>query len=197
MRRINVSHVILSIFLLVGCSTPKQVVQQSAEPTVIQNKSSDVGSMYPAGKANPVGNDPYPALNMAEVLDRSKPEPPIDALPPEKGKASISGGLFSYTSGIQVAQTQFYLTRLEEGDANNIPPFFTGPNLKTEDVLYTTDEKGNFRIYNVPPGTYLLVVWAPYNWVLAQKTREDVSPLVLVLEADKRYPMGTINIAWP
>jgi hypothetical protein len=180
--------------LLVGCSVQQQVNQLQ---TSIPTQKNGISAAYPVEGLPPAKSDSYPAPDATVKAERSHPSPPKDVVAPEKGKASISGGIYSFTTSLQVIQTQFYLTPLKDGDIKNLPPAFTGPNTTSGDVSFTTDEKGNFNIGNVPPGKYLVVVWAPYNWILAQKTEKDTDPLVLDLQADHKYPLGIINIAWP
>lgn len=111
--------------------------------------------------------------------------------------ASISGSLYSYTTQIRLGDTQFYLTPAKGENQDQVPSALVGPEEANGDLPYATDKDGNFSINNVPPGKYYLVVWAPYTWVVVQKTESDITPYLLNLEAGQKYPFGVLYAAWP
>ncbi|MGB9592476.1 MAG: hypothetical protein ACPL1K_08165 [Candidatus Kryptoniota bacterium] len=78
-----------------------------------------------------------------------------------------------------------------------LPAVLTGPNIERGDIQGTSDELGGIFIDDVPPGNYYIVVWAPYNWILAVQSPEDLTPRLVVLEPDKQYVLGIIYVPWP
>ncbi len=118
------------------------------------------------------------------------PTPPI----PESGKASISGLLYSITGDGPIPGTLYYLTpATEQGKPPNI---LVGPRNGVE-IRGLSDERGRVVLNNIPPGRYYLVVWAPYNWILAVESEVNMTPRLIVLGPDQRVNLGIICLPWP
>jgi hypothetical protein len=125
------------------------------------------------------------------------PNPPLDAPDPEKGKASISGTLYSPIQKMVIPDTQLYLTLGWGDDNREIPPAFIGPQVDKGDIDMRSDSFGNFSANNIPPGNYYLLVWAPLTWDVAQISSNDTQPLLLELKPDQKLPLGILYISWP
>jgi hypothetical protein len=93
--------------------------------------------------------------------------------------------------------TQAYLTPGWDDDQRSLPAAFVGPQPEKGDILFFSDNVGNFSIKNIPPGNYYLVVWAPLNWVVAQISETEAIPLLLEIKPDQRVNLGIVYLAWP
>lgn len=120
------------------------------------------------------------------------PEAPI----PEAGRVSLSGILYSISLSQIIPGTVFYITPAA-GDTNEPPSLFLGPRMGSGEVRGVSDDMGRFVLTNVPPGKYYLAVWAPYNWILAVNSLDDLTPRLLILEADQAYELGIVYVPWP
>jgi hypothetical protein len=124
-------------------------------------------------------------------------EVPSEAPVPEEGQASISGVLYTFSGNGPIPGTIFYLTPAR-GETNQEPPaVFVGPREEEGDVQGMSDPKGQIALNNVPPGNYYLVVWAPYNWIMAVESDTDPTFRLITLEPDQRETLGMIYLAWP
>lgn len=150
---------------------------------------------YPGISAEPQSLSEYPdPLNTDVYLP---PEPPNTAPKPKPGMAAISGALYSYNSEIRIAGTQAYLTLASGENQDELYPVLGGPKPEIGDITFTTDEKGNFELDNIPPGRYFLIVWAPYSWSPVQISETDNAALLFDLKADQEHPLGVLNVSWP
>jgi hypothetical protein len=96
-----------------------------------------------------------------------------------------------------IPDTDFYLTAAL-GDKKEIPPVFTGPNLKIGDITGRSDKNAEFQLDNLPPGAYYLIVWAPYSWIPAVNPSTDPARDFLIeVKAGQKYPLGVVQFAWP
>ncbi len=118
-------------------------------------------------------------------------DPPI----PQSGKASISGLLYSFTGRSPIPGTLYYLT--PAGEMGSPPNILVGPREEEGDIRGTSDERGQIRLNNIPPGSYYLVVWAPYNWILAVESEANMTPYLITLKPDQRLNLGIIYVPWP
>lgn len=124
-------------------------------------------------------------------------EIPSEVPTPQEGKAAVSGVLYTFTGKGPVPGTVFYLTPAK-GEDNRPPVAYTGPNEEAGDVAGQSNEKGQIALNNIPPGSYYLVVWAPYNWVMAVESDVDMTtPRLIQLSADQKQNLGKIYVGWP
>jgi hypothetical protein len=150
------------------------------------------------------GLDPYPANGnyygpVATDADKnaSTPMPPSDAPPPDPGMASLSGALFSYTIGKVIPDTMFYLTPAAGENHDSMPSNLTGPQTERGDIASRSDIYGNFQLTAVPPGSYFLIVSAPYNWCPAETAPDNPAPRLIRPAAGDRLALGVIYVSWP
>lgn len=142
----------------------------------------------------------YPAPGQPKVATYPAgqvPLAPSDAPAPQSDKAAISGILFSYTIRQTIPETAFYLTPAVGPDQNEMPPMLIGPRPEIGDISGRSANDGQIAMNDIPAGNYFLVVWAPYNWVIAQVSDADNAPLLLELSANQALPLGVIFLSWP
>jgi hypothetical protein len=114
---------------------------------------------------------------------------------PEKGKAALSGLLYSLNFRRPIPGTAFYLI---PAAADKQPPeVLFGPRKEKGEILGFSDEQGNILLKDVPPGDYFVAVWAPLNWILAINGPVDENPRLLSLGPDESKALGTISFPWP
>ncbi len=178
---------VLPVLLLVACSN-----EPAKSPNAYPGPSSF--STYPG----PNSLSPYPAPQELPGIDGTAiPIWPTSPPPPEPSKASISGTVFSYTINRLIPGTLFYLTPATGPDHRSVPEIIAGPEDGKGDIRGTTDGKGQFVLNNVPPGNYYLILWAPYDWILAENSREDTSPRLIELGANEKHQLGMVYAPWP
>lgn len=171
-------------------------------PTQFSNglsQDNQISNSYPSSDLNNIIH-PYPTegSSILPTLENGQlPPAPSDAPTPQEGKASISGTVFSYTSFIVIPDTTIYLTPAQ-GNKQELFPMLTGPNPQAGDIQGRTDSKGRLFINNVPPGNYFIIVWAPYSWsVVVDRSKDPPSPLLFSFEANRKYPLGVLQVSWP
>jgi hypothetical protein len=164
--------------ILAGCKPSRATVTPAEGP-------------YPAGGGafGPVATDSEKTL--------LTPLPPADAPEPKPGLASLSGALFSYTIGKVISDTMLYLTPAQGENRDSMPPFLAGPDPARGDITGRSDLYGNFSFDAVPPGSYFLVVSAPYNWCPAENSPDDPAARRIRLSAGDRLALGVVYVSWP
>lgn len=165
--------------------------------TSCNRTESDISRVYPSPAESAIENtQPYPRSYFPTVsLTHQIPPHPNDAPKPKIGYGSISGTLYSFTTGITLAKTHYYLIQGDGPNRNEMPPLLVGPT--DEDIKGITDEKGQFFINNIPPGNYFLIVEAPYSYSPAVTSMTDFSPLLLKIIENEKYPLGVVFVSWP
>jgi hypothetical protein len=125
----------------------------------------------------------------------------MKAPPPEAGKASVSGLLYSKGIGEVIPGTFYYLTLAEKlGDRYVPPSVYTNPDPAKGDVASQTDMAGRFVLTDVEPGIYYLAVFAPYDWLLAYPNNEAIAarqPQQIELKPDQALDLGLLYVPWP
>lgn len=119
------------------------------------------------------------------------PDPPI----PQPGKASISGLLYSFTGAGPIPGTLYYLTPAKE--QGSPPVILVGPREDEGDIRGVSGDQGQIVLNNIPPGSYYLVVWAPYNWILAVESELNMTPRLITLKPNQRLNLGIVYVPWP
>ena len=118
-------------------------------------------------------------------------KPPV----PKAGKAALCGVLHStYRDPPMIPRTAFYLMRAMD---TGLPTILTGPSIENGDIQGVSDEMGRIFADNIPPGNYYIVVWAPYNWIIAVQSPENLTPRLFALESDAQHVLGIIYVPWP
>jgi hypothetical protein len=178
--------------VLLGCQGKTELPSPTATSEVFHAEA------YPAPQSEVDQTGAYPGPEGKQTLPTQiTPNPPADAPGPEPGKASVSGTLYSPTSKMVIAGTQFYLTPGWGADHREVPPIFVGPQVDKGDISLISDSQGNFSVNNIPPDNYYLVVWAPLTWDVAQISETDTNLLLLELKADQQFPLGIVYVSWP
>jgi hypothetical protein len=124
-------------------------------------------------------------------------ESPLEIPAPQAGKAAVSGVLHSIAGKGPIPETLFYITPGVGETGQDLPVVFDGPHDEKGDIKGTSDGKGWIALDNVPPGSYFLVVWAPYSWNVATESEDGLTPLLITVEADQRVGLERIYVPWP
>ena len=189
MKRIRFLFPLLAIFLLVACQSriPSPTITPTLESQFAYPLPSFEAETYPG----PAGNQ---TASESKVTPGVIPIPPQDAPQPEAGKGSISGVLYSISKNSALALNTFFLTPAEGDNKKTPPPFTIGPVASRDDILGTTDEKGEFSLANVPPGNYFFIAWAPMDWPMAVTSPEDQTYRLIEISADQKSILGIVYI---
>lgn len=131
----------------------------------------------------------YPAIESMVLGDANKIPPPH----PKPGLASISGLLVQESTNNPLFGLTLYLTPAT-GDDKDVPRIIAGPNEKEGDVVGVTDPEGYLAINNIPPGDYYLVINYVSDYVLAQVSEEDSSPLLITLLENQKLQLGRVSV---
>ncbi len=149
-----------------------------------------------AGSYPAAGNYFGPVATDAEKTILT-PLPPSDAPLPEAGLAALSGALYSYTIQKIIPETMFYLTKAQGDNHDSMPGFLAGPDPSRDDFIEHSDLYGNFQLTDIPPGSYFLIVSAPYNWCPAEIAPDNQAPRLITLSAGERLALGIVYVSWP
>jgi hypothetical protein len=148
-----------------------------------------------------------PAQSPLETPQQQEPTQPAPVSPiatptaaaknvvPEKGKAALSGVLYSLNFQRTIPETAFYL--IPAAEDKQPPEVLFGPRKEKGDILGFSDAEGKILLNNMPPGDYFMAVWAPLNWILAVDASVDANPRLISLAPDESKALGTINFPWP
>jgi hypothetical protein len=162
-------------------TSPRQQPTQLAPVSPIATPAAPVSPIAtPAAPVSPIATPAAPAITVV----------------PEKGKAALSGLLYSLNFQRTIPETAFYLIPAE---ADKQPPeVLFGPRPEKGDIRGFSDAEGRFLLNNIPPGDYFMAVWAPLNWILAvEGASADSNPRLISLSPDESKTLGTINVPWP
>ena len=224
-KALTIISMILILVTLTACSGTTPQTTAAAQPTTNQPAANTAvpaseaapqtsapaeALSYPAqagessSQAAATGPNSYPAQGQTSTTEQPSiilqpgevPAAPADAPVPDAGKASVSGTLFSFAGRRIFAGTAFYLTPATGKDKNEPQHVLTGPNKDNGDINSWADEKGQFSINNIPPGNYYLVVAAPMDWIVVEKSKDDAAPLMIELKADQRLALGVVQVPY-
>ena len=143
-----------------------------------------------AGASNPV-------VTALPGIDQALADAPKDAPKPDAGKASISGLVYSPRMQIGVIKTGFYLTKGIGVNDRQISPILIGPDETKGDIRGYTDEKGVFRVNNLEPGNYYIILAAPNDWVPFERDATSAVPRLIELKANEQLALGVLYVPWP
>jgi hypothetical protein len=211
MKRNIIYIVVLVLFIvsLAACgavtktqtSTPQASTPAYPLPSSGTQQAIDAYPGYPTVMVETGGSYPVPGEDTVPTLVRYKvgevPPTPSDAPQPEKGKASISGTLFSFTSLQVLPQVLFYLTPAQGENHDTPPVLVTGPQPEKGDISANSDANGQFQLNNIPPGNYFMFVWSAYNWPMAEVSPTETNPRLITLTADQKAVLGVVYFSWP
>jgi len=185
----------LTLFLA-ACGQDRTTTNINPSATV---EETSILNAYPSPgvSVNP-SSESYPAANdIPEPLEPGVlPKVTINMPEPEEGKSAVTGILFSYTQLRVVPKTLFYLTPGFGAD-DIVPPMIDEPNADKGDIVGFSDSSGNIALSNVSPGTYYLIVMAPYNWSIAELSDRDQVPRKIEVNQGEKIELGVIYLSWP
>jgi hypothetical protein len=192
---------LLTAGLLVACTNNQTSSPVTSVPSQANNSPTEanIETAYPLLSGNEAAT-PYPILGETEATPLPSgvlPVAPNEAPKPEAGMASISGVLYSYTTGQTVGGTEFFLIPGVGPEKKDVPIVLVAPDASRGEIIGRSDDNGNIALQNIPPGNYFLIVWAPMSWSVAEKSNTDKAPLLLELDAESQIPLGVIYLSWP
>jgi hypothetical protein len=180
------SVILTGMVLAIGaCSAPMPTAQTAAtaQATVAAQPSTETaypGS--PTGTSQPQG---YPGSTLEDTPGPSTTPPPSPTIDPQLGIASGTIEL----KGQPVAKVAMYLGQLLKDSTGR--DSVVALDLKASPWA-PTDSSGHFRIVNVAPGKYglvLVTVTASYHLLYPDKSQS----VVLTIEAGREVDLGTLN----
>jgi len=178
---------LILIGLITACTIEEGQSSIEAETTTPVN----ISDPYPAPSDL---QEAYPAQEEGIALPASQLE---EDAPPQSGYAKLDGELYSHTILGPIPETSIYLTPAIGPEGETFPPFLVGPQPEKGDIVSISNHEGRFRINNIPPGNYFLVISAPYNWSPAKTSENDETPLLIHLIAGQELDLGRTFVSWP
>jgi hypothetical protein len=200
MKRYSLLTFLTILILLSACQSIPVTAMPNASigdyPSEGQDASSNNG--YPIPERIAPTDVAYPAPSSLPILAAGElPVPPTETLIPERGKAALTGVLYSYTIKAVIPETQIYLTPAVGNNLDQVPLALVGPQDSRGDIVATTDENGYILMNNIPPGNYFLIVWAPLNYSIVETADMIQTPLLIQLKTDEIFELGVTYLSWP
>jgi len=184
---------LLLISFLSACANEKGTATNLPN---VQN-GSEISTGYPAPALEVDESYPAQGTRQAYIPASDLSTDNVVMPTPEKGLASVAGILYSYTEGVIIPDTLFYMTPATGENKDSVPTFLSGPKKEEGDFSGWSDANGLFILNNVVPGNYYIVVWAPFDWIIGVKPDNTDTLLLLVLESDNQSNLGVVNFPWP
>lgn len=144
------------------------------------------------------------AIDDMRTVAAPAPGTPFDMSEDPDGPAEVTecrdplmGDLYSLTTQSAIRGTIVYLTPGEGPDGALPPTIYTGAQVEQGDVPTTSDDQGSIVLCDVPPGTYFLVVWAPYDWLLVMESDTSGVPRHIEVQDGEPQDLGRLELYWP
>ncbi|MEO0133016.1 MAG: hypothetical protein ABIK73_08830 [candidate division WOR-3 bacterium] len=112
-----------------------------------------------------------------------------------KGFGSLRGSIQSFTTGIIMAKTNFYLLPIDKSSESSFPPILIGPD--DNSIKGMTGQDGHFYIRDIPAGDYYLVVNTLYSYTPVVDINNNYMPLIIKVRENENRNLGTIYISYP
>jgi hypothetical protein len=185
MTKIFLTAAIVILLLLAGCD-------QAESTTVVSDVDPAVTAPYPAPTVNrDAPTPPYPAANDEEAAEPAGI--PFSAPTPSDGNGVVIGQVLDEDTGEPLGHYSMVLGEmilLTPG-----PEYSIGVHERSSPKAFTDDE-GFFGIGDVPPGTYVLLVWTPFQATVVQDP-ETGSDLHVNVLAGQTVELGLIETIRP
>lgn len=181
MTKIILITTIVTLLLLAGCnqaeSTPEiNVVDAAPYPPPTPNRE--------------IPTPPYPA----PTEDPEKPTwTPFSPPMPSEGKGVVIGQVSDEDTGEPLVHNSMYLGEMIPMTPG--PDYSIGVHERSSPRAFTDDE-GRFAIGDIPPGTYVLLVWTPFRATVVQDP-ETGSDLLVKVIAGQTVELGIIETKSP
>jgi hypothetical protein len=186
----------LSVFLVIGCSTPSPTETPLAQDTVVPSESPLPLDGYPY--PGPVTRTPfdyttdpggYPEPESAQFFENLPDS--LDIPTPQADTGIVMGQLLTPDEDGEPYYGTLYLARTLETDAEGMPPIIAFS--EGEDPLSTQDKTGTFLFVDIPPGKYALALWSPVTSTIIQDPEID-DYMVFEVKAGEVTDLGVIII---
>jgi len=156
---------------------------------------TNISDIYPIIQPQITEDQGYPEPNFnSEIIELKDITSFPDVPEPNSGLGSLSAVLYSPINSQLIQNTAYYLMPAI-GDNNRVPPIISGPDEKQGDIHGFTTNDGFLVINNIEPDFYYLVVWSPYDWILAEK--DEGTPLLLEIKPNSKNEIKIIFVPWP
>ena len=181
MTKIILITAIVILLLLAGCNQ----AESTPEINVVET------APYPAPTPNrETPTLPYPA----PTEDPAKPTwTPFSPPKPSEGKGVVIGQVIDEDTGEPLVLNSMYLGEMIPMTPG--PDYSIGVHERSSPRAFTGDE-GRFAIGDIPPGTYVLLVWTPFRATIVQDPETGSDMLVKVL-AGQTVELGIIETKSP
>ena len=177
MTKIILTITIVILLLTAGCN-------QAESTPEIDGAETDP---YPATTPNRVApTPPYPA----PTEDAAKPTGiPFSAPMPSEGNGVVIGQVIDKDTGEPMVHFSMVLGEMIPMTPG--PDYSIGVHERSSPRAYT-DNEGRFAIGDVPPGTYVLLVWTPFQMTVMQDA-ETGSDLQVNVFSGQTIELGIIE----
>lgn len=122
----------------------------------------------------------------------ASPQPEFQAPAPALGKALVVGILMNENTDQPMAGVELYLGD-HIGATSDTPMYGLDPSVAPRT---TTDQDGRFVFADVDPGSYVIIVWNPFNSYMLQDPATGAE-LSVILEADEVFDVGVLSAVLP
>ncbi len=179
---------IFIIILLVGCSnTPIESTQNDFDSTQILFG-------YPAIETETTKKEaflsgyvaPKTTLSPGSLSNLSVSDPPESAA----GFGSISGLLIDGNNNIVMTNTNIFLYHSSSVEDGKLPPVLVSSNPENGDISGITDNTGQFKFTNIPPGKYFLIVSIDLSPIYGSSAAAQ--PLLIEIGANSNINLGIV-----
>lgn len=139
-------------------------------------------------------NSPYPGIYPGPgglVPVRSSP---VILSTPDSTRGTIIGRVVNSATGQPSAGLILYLGTLLP--LNPGPSHLVNFDLTNSPKVYP-DDAGEFRVENINPGEYTLILWTPHAISQAQYPDKPEKELIIVVEAGRIVDIGTVAVVTP
>lgn len=184
------TKIFLAIFLiclsiLAGCNQT-EVTQEVQDAEVAENAS------YPVPPTPNRDNSAYPYPEPVENQAQAT-LPPFSPPIPSEGKGIVIGQVIDENSGEPLVYYTVVLGELIPLEPG--PAYTIGVHERSSPRAFS-DGEGRFGIGDVPPGTYALLIWTPFEATIVQDPETD-SDMLVEVAAGQSLDLGTIMTSAP
>lgn len=185
MNKIILPTALVVLMLLAGCR------QAESTDEVLEVNVAETSSYPPPPTFT--RNTPIPPYPESTEDTPKPPEDPFSAPTPVEGKGVVIGQVVDENSGEPLVKKSMFLGEiipLEPG-----PNYSIGVHERSSPRAFSNNE-GRFAIGDVPPGTYALLVWTPFEATIVQDP-ETGSDLLVEVSAGQTVELGIIETTSP
>jgi hypothetical protein len=185
MTKIIFTAAIVLLLLLAGCN------QAESTPVISEVEVAETAPYPPPptpNRSTPIS--PYPEPTEDPVQPTWTPfSPPI----PSEEKGVVIGQVLDEVTGEPLVHNSMVLGEIIP--LKPAPNYSIGVHERSSPRAFSDDE-GRFAISDIPPGTYVLLVWTPFEATIVQDP-ETESDLLVEVSAGQSVELGIIRTTPP